>query len=91
MVNRLADQVQSQEDLIITSLQTELADMDREYSKLFDAYMEQSQLALETMKELNKVFYVYGTLDELKQNNVVVQEGGFIGIGKKASNQRRIQ
>jgi DNA repair exonuclease SbcCD ATPase subunit len=84
MVNRLADQVQSQEDLI-TSLQTELADMDREYSKLFDAYMEQSQLALETMKELNKVYYVYGTLDELKQNNVVVQEGGFIGIGKKAA------
>lgn len=84
MVNRLADQVQSQEDLII-SLQTELADMDREYSKLFDAYMEQSQLALETMKELNKVFYVYGTQDELKQNNVIVQEGGFIGIGKKAT------
>lgn len=84
MVNRLADQVQSQEDLI-ASLQTELADMDREYSKLFDAYMEQSQLAVETMKELNKVYYVYGTLDELKQNNVVVQEGGFIGIGKKAA------
>jgi predicted nucleic acid-binding Zn-ribbon protein len=84
MVNRLADQVQSQEDLI-ASLQTELADMDREYSKLFDAYLEQSQLAVETMKELNKVFYVYGTLDELKQNNVVVQEGGFIGIGKKAA------
>jgi len=84
MVNRLAAQVQSQEDLI-ASLQEELAVLDREYSKLFDAYMEQAELALETMKELNKVFYVYGSLEELKSNNVVVQEGGFIGMGKKTA------
>lgn len=84
MVNRLAAQVQSQEDLI-ASLQEELAVLDREYSKLFDAYMEQAELALETMKELNKVFYVYGSLTELKENNVVVQEGGFIGMGKKTA------
>ena len=84
MVNRLAAQVQSQEDLI-ASLQEELAQLDREYSKLFDAYMEQSELALETMKELNKVFYVYGSLQELKNNNVVVQDGGFIGMGKKTA------
>lgn len=84
MVNRLAEQVQSQEDLI-ASLQVELANLDREYSKLFDAYMEQAELALETMRELNKVYYVYGSLEELKKNNVIVQEGGFIGIGKKAS------
>ena len=84
MVARLAEQVRSQEEMI-ASLQSELADLDREYSKLFDAYMEQSELALETMKELNQVFYVYGSLKELKENNVVVQEGGFIGIGKKTS------
>jgi hypothetical protein len=84
LVNRLAEQVQSQEDMI-ASLQSELADLDREYSRLFDAYMEQSELALETMKELNKVFYVYGSLKELKENNVVVQEGGFIGMGKKTA------
>lgn len=84
MVNRLAAQVQSQEDLI-ASLQEELAVLDREYSKLFDAYMEQAELALETMKELNKVFYVYGSLEELKNNNVIIQEGGFIGLGKKTA------
>ena len=84
MVNRLAAQVQSQEDLI-ASLQEELAVLDREYSKLFDAYMEQAELALETMKELNKVYYVYGSLEELKNNNVIIQEGGFIGLGKKTA------
>lgn len=81
MVNRLSLQVQSQDEQI-NSLQKELASLDGEYAKLFDAYQEQTILTFETLKELNKSFYTYGSLKELKANNVIIQEGGFIGIGE---------
>ncbi|MEO9257977.1 MAG: hypothetical protein ABI207_06320 [Crocinitomicaceae bacterium] len=81
MVNRLSLQVQSQDEQI-NSLQKELASLDGEYAKLFDAYQEQTILTFETLKELNKSFYTYGSLKELKANNVIIQDGGFIGIGE---------
>lgn len=33
-------------------------------------------------EELNTAFYVLGTSKELKDNNVITKEGGFVGIGK---------
>lgn len=32
--------------------------------------------------EINEVFYAYGTYKELKEQNVLTKEGGFLGIGK---------
>ncbi len=84
MVEALKEQLLAQ-DALIAELQSSLSNQDQDYSKLFDAYIEQSNTAASAQKELAKVFYVYGTLDELKKNNVIVQSKGFIGIGKKAS------
>jgi hypothetical protein len=81
MVNRLSLKVHDQNQQI-ASLQDELANLDAEYVKLFDAYQEQTLLNYETLKELNKSYYVVGSLKELKANNVIIQEGGFIGIGE---------
>lgn len=33
---------------------------------------------------LNKAYYCFGTLKELKEKGVIDQQGGFIGIGKSA-------
>lgn len=84
MIDRLVLQIQSRDEQI-ESLQMALADLDIEYSELFDQYQEQVELALDVMKELNTVHYAYGTLDELVENKVLVREGGFIGIGKKTN------
>lgn len=81
MIDRLTLKVQAQNEQI-TALQDELANLDAEYAKLLDAYQEQTLLNYATLKSLNKAYYVYGTMKELKANNVIVQEGGFIGIGK---------
>src|SRR5690606_26353698 len=56
-----------------------------EYSELFDEYQQQVELTLDVLKEMNTVYYAYGTLDELIENKVLVKEGGFIGIGKKTN------
>lgn len=84
MINRLTLDVKSRDEKI-EALQIMLADRDMEYLELFDQYQEQVELALEVMKELNTVYYAYGTIDELVANDVLVREGGFIGIGKKTN------
>jgi hypothetical protein len=83
-IDRLVLQIQSQDERI-ESLQNQLANLDMEYSELFDQYQEQVELALDVIKEMNEVHYAYGTLEELMANKVLVKEGGFIGIGKKTT------
>ncbi len=84
MIDRLTLRIKSQDEQI-ESLQIMLADRDIEYVELFDQYQEQVELALDVLKELNTVHYAYGTLEELIENNVLVKEGGFIGIGRKTT------
>src|SRR5690554_5113619 len=84
MVEGLVRQIQIKDEQIVL-LQNRLSDIDMEYANLFDEYQEQVELALDVMKEMNTVYYAYGTLDELIANNVLVREGGFIGIGKKTN------
>jgi hypothetical protein len=84
MIDRLVLDVKSRDEKI-EALQVMLADRDMEYVELFDQYQEQVELALEVMKELNTVYYAYGTIEELVENDVLVREGGFIGIGRKTN------
>jgi len=84
MITNLMQQI-SVQDEEIEMLRLELADLDREYVELLEAYQEQTEITLETLKELNKAFYAYGTEEELVANGVIVKEGGFIGINKKVA------
>jgi hypothetical protein len=84
LVSELLNKIQVQEEEI-EMLRVELADLDREYVELLEAYQEQTELAIETMQELNSAYYAYGSTSELLANEVIVKEGGFIGIGKKAT------
>jgi len=82
MINNLMTKINDQ-DVEINTLRAELEDLDREYVELLEAYEEQSTMAFELLKDANRVFYAYGTTDELAQNGVILKKGGFIGIGKK--------
>ena len=64
----------------LTELKYELSSLNQSYSKLFDAYQEKYELAEVLRDDLNRVYYSYGTLEELKKNHVVEQKRGFIGI-----------
>jgi len=84
MINNLLHQITVQEEEI-EMLRLELADLDREYVELLEAYQEQTEITVETFKELNKAFYAYGTEAELISNGVIVKEGGFIGMNKRTA------
>lgn len=83
MLTRLTEQLK-EKDAQIESLQAELTQRDIEYSNLFDKYQQQVYQNEELLDQLNTVYYVYGTLKELKENQVVTENKGFIGMGKKA-------
>lgn len=70
-------------DQQIGMLQNELASLDQQYSKLFDAYQEQANEIDLLTYNLHKVFYAYGSESELLQHNIIETKNGFVGIGKK--------
>lgn len=82
MISNLMTKIEDQ-DVEIDMLRAELEDLDREYVELLEAYEEQSTMAFEMLQDMNRVFYAYGTSNELEAAGVIVKEGGFIGIGKK--------
>lgn len=83
MIESLIKEIQWKDDQI-SLLQEQLANFDREYAALFNAYQEQaSQIEIMT-DEMNAVYYAYGTEEELKENGVIEKKNGFMGIGKKA-------
>jgi DNA repair exonuclease SbcCD ATPase subunit len=82
MISTLMSKIESQDEEI-DMLRAELEDLDREYVELLEAYEEQTTMTFELMQEMNRVFYAYGTSEELEKAGVIVKEGGFIGIGKK--------
>ncbi|MFT5823202.1 MAG: chromosome segregation ATPase [Crocinitomix sp.] len=77
LVSNLMNKIEVQEEEI-EMLRVELADLDTEYVELLEAYQEQSQIAAETIQELNTVYYAYGSEKELIENGVIVKEGRFL-------------
>ncbi|UKN02759.1 hypothetical protein K6119_04420 [Paracrocinitomix mangrovi] len=82
MITSLMDKIQVQEEEI-EMLRVELADLDREYVELLEAYEEQTMITAQTLQELNKAYYAYGSTKELEANGVIVREGGFLGMKKR--------
>lgn len=70
-------------DMQIATLQEELDRLDSQYSALFDAYQEQSVKVDQLQNKLNKVYYAYGSSEELETNKIISKKNGFIGIGRR--------
>lgn len=83
MVESLMKDIQWKDEQIVL-LQSELDNLDKEYSALFDAYQEQTTEVDRLTADLNQVFYAYGSQKELIENKVIEKKNGFIGFGKKA-------
>lgn len=82
MIQSLLESIQEKDEQIAV-LQRDLEALDNAYSRLFDAYQEKAEMVEVLTEELNKVFYTYGTEDELIKNKVIERKNGFIGMGKK--------
>lgn len=82
MIESLMKDIQWKDEQI-SLLQSELDNLDKEYSALFDAYQEQATQLDEVTDEMNTVYYAYGSSKELRENKIIEQKNGFLGMGKK--------
>lgn len=81
MIERLVNDINVRDEQI-ASLQMEMQNMDKEYTKLFDAYQVVTLKVDNLENQLNTVYYTYGSSKELVNNKVIEQKNGFFGIGK---------
>ncbi len=82
MIEALLKDIQWKDEQI-NLLESELNELDAEYSKLFSAY-QTAEITIESLKNnMNAVHYAYGTVKELRANGVIEKRNGFLGIGKK--------
>ena len=66
----------------VTTLTKDVSDLKLETAEQQVVIKDQTEMIDEKTIELNTAYYAVGTKKELKENNIISAEGGFIGIGK---------
>lgn len=66
----------------VTQLETVLVVQTDSLTTLADSVGKSSEMIKQLDQKLNKAYWALGTFKELKENNVLEREGGFLGIGK---------
>lgn len=81
----------NEQDIVIADLTTEVKKLNVDINQLNQKILavetvsqQKSQIIDEQMESLNKAYYAFGTMKELKDNGIIEKSGGVIGIGKTA-------
>ncbi|MBK6282686.1 MAG: hypothetical protein IPF54_08465 [Draconibacterium sp.] len=81
----------NEQDIVIADLTTEVKKLNVDITQLNQKILEvenlsqqKSQIIDTQMESLNKAYYAFGTMKELKENGIIEKSGGVIGIGKTA-------
>lgn len=81
----------NEQDIVIADLTTEVKKLNVDVAQLNQKILavetvsqQKSQIIDEQMGSLNKAYYAFGTMKELKDNGIIEKTGGVIGIGKTA-------
>ena len=95
MLSRLSEQIEEKDQEIeelrgeleamnikITKLTGDVDRLTEEGKKKTEVLVKQAKTIEEKTTELNEAYYAVGTKKELKDNNIITLEGGFIGLGK---------
>ncbi|MEN8119616.1 MAG: hypothetical protein ABFS35_04690 [Bacteroidota bacterium] len=95
MIQRMTDQLAAKTEEInimkndlarlnidIENLNLEIANLNSDMDTLLADGEEKDELIELQEQKLNTAYFVFGTKKELKKNNVITSEGGFIGIGR---------
>ena len=69
----------------IVNMNEQIVQLENNIALVNDSLEEKIQIITEKDYQLNKAYFVSGTLKELVENGVLKKEGGFLGIGKHKS------
>lgn len=81
LIESLTAQIQ-EKDAQIAHLQTEVIRLNDELKYLFEQYNQRLTELNNSQEQLNKAYFVFGTVKELKEKQIISRSGGFIGIGR---------
>lgn len=81
----------NEQDIVIADLTTEvkklnvdIAQLNQKIQAVENVSQQKSQIIDSQMESLNKAYYAFGTMKELRDNGIIEKSGGVIGIGKTA-------
>lgn len=75
----------SEMDRTIVQLKGDIAQKDDSIQTKSQVIAEKSKTITEKENQLNKAYFVAGTVSQLVQNGIIDREGGILGIGKSKS------
>lgn len=88
MINTLSEQIATK-DAEITQLKLDLSrknlrimDLEANLEEMEALSMERAREIEAKIDELNTVYYIVGTKDALMEQGIIVNEGGFLGLGR---------
>jgi len=67
------------------NLEVEVSNLDQEVAQKTTVIENQNQILLEKERNLHTAYYTIGTYKELRDQNIVEKEGGFLGINQEKS------
>lgn len=89
---QLLSQTIEERDLNIETLTVELSKKDAELgilnqmmTNVIDTVKFQKKVIADQTSQLNKAYIAHGNYKELKEKNIIIKDGGFLGIGKTKS------
>lgn len=89
---KLLSQTIEERDMNIETLTIELTKKDAELgvlnqmiTKVIDTVKFQKKVIAEQTSQLNKAYIAHGNYKELKEKNILIKDGGFLGLGKSKS------
>lgn len=88
-VARLKEDLQRM-NMRMDELNAGLANLQAENQQLKELNQQKEQTITEKTNELNTAYFVVADDKELKEKNIIVKKGGFIGIGKTEVLSRRL-
>lgn len=82
-INQLKDKL-VELNINIDSLNVHISELNQDMDSLKTKNVEKTEIIDKQTEQMNTAYYVYGTAKELKEQQVITKEGGFIGLGRMA-------
>ena len=69
-------------DIVIDNMMADLDKLAMENARKLEVIREKEEVLVEKEEEIQKGYYIVGTSKELVEKNIIIKQGGFLGMGR---------